>query len=55
MSRDIIRCRYCGSGMLADMEICPNCGARNRLILYNKWWFWMLLGIALVAVGILIL
>ena len=39
----IIRCRYCGSVLLSDGKICPNCGQRKQFPLFLQGEFWALL------------
>lgn len=44
-------CKECGQEVTKGAVICPSCGCKIRKPLYKKWWFWVIIGIVVLAIG----
>lgn len=42
-------CKKCGSENYAGIKFCSNCGAKLKKPVYKRWWFWVLIVIAVIA------
>ena len=42
----LVKCKTCGAEIARTAKICPSCGAKNKPPVYNRVWFWLLLGFA---------
>ena len=50
MSSKMIHCKACGREISAKASACPGCGAKNKKPITKKWWFWVIIVIAVLAV-----
>ena len=42
----LVKCKTCGAEIARTAKVCPSCGAKNKPPVYNRVWFWLLLGFA---------
>ena len=50
MSSKMVNCKACGKEISAKAPACPNCGAKNKKPIFKKWWFWLIIIVAVFAV-----
>lgn len=43
MKEKLIECKVCGKEIARNAKVCPNCGAKNKVPIYKKIWFWIIL------------
>ncbi|MDR1615957.1 MAG: DUF4352 domain-containing protein [Syntrophomonadaceae bacterium] len=48
----MINCKTCQAEITSTAKICPNCGAKNKKPVFKKWWFWVIIVIAIGAIGL---
>ena len=39
-------CKSCGAEIAASAKTCPKCGAKNKKPVYKRFWFWLLIIVA---------
>ena len=44
------QCKTCGRPIAANAKTCPFCGGSNRPPVYEKVWFWLLIGFVLLTI-----
>ena len=45
-------CKHCGAEIAASAKVCPQCGGKNKPLIYKRWWFIAIIVlIALSAIG----
>lgn len=45
-------CKHCGAEIAASAKVCPQCGGKNKLPIYKRWWFIVIIVlIVLSAIG----
>lgn len=42
MAEKLIKCLVCGAEMASKAKSCPSCGAKNKKLVYKRWWFWVI-------------
>lgn len=48
----ITTCKHCGAEIAASAKVCPQCGGKNKLPIYKRWWFIVIIVlIVLSAIG----
>jgi len=51
MASKMINCKTCNAEIAASAKICPSCGAKNKKPIYKRWWFIVLVAIAVIVIG----
>ncbi len=51
MSNKLITCKACGCEVAKSAKFCPKCGAKNKKSIFKKWWFWVIIGVLVLAIG----
>lgn len=45
-----MNCKNCGNEIDKKAIICPNCGCKIKKPIFKKWWFWIIIGILIIAI-----
>ena len=51
MSKKMVQCKYCQHEIAANAKTCPNCGAKNKKPIFKRWWFWLVIIVAIAAIA----
>ena len=51
MSVKLTKCKACGAEIAKNAKTCPQCGNKNKKPVYSKIWFWLIIVVAIIAVG----
>lgn len=43
MAAKMKACKVCGEQIAKNAKVCPHCGAKNKKIIFKRWWFWALI------------
>lgn len=43
LKKGMMYCKTCGKEIAKNAEMCPNCGAKIKILIYKKWWFWIII------------
>ena len=46
-----MNCKKCGQEIDKKAVICVNCGCKVKKPIYKKWWFWVLVFLAVILIG----
>lgn len=45
-------CKICGRELDTTAKICPSCGAQNPIPIYKNWWFWVIIVVFVLSLGV---
>ena len=51
MGKRMAKCKTCGVDIAKNAKTCPVCGAKNAKPIYKRVWFWVLMILAISAIG----
>ncbi len=50
MNKQMSNCQACGQEIAKSAKACPHCGAKNKKPIFQKWWFWVIVGIIFIGI-----
>lgn len=51
MAERMIQCPACEKEISSKAQQCPNCGHKMKKPIYKKWWFWVIIVLAVAIIG----
>ena len=51
-NKNMKTCKSCGAAIAKNAKTCPGCGAKNKKPIYKKVWFWILIAVVVLCIGI---
>ena len=48
-NKRLVVCKTCGTTISKNAKVCPRCGAKNSKPIYDRWWFWTIIIIFIMA------
>ncbi|MBQ7574210.1 MAG: DUF4352 domain-containing protein [Clostridia bacterium] len=46
----MIKCKSCNADIASSAKVCPSCGAKNKKPIFKRWWFWVIIGVAVICI-----